>query len=298
MQDTHCVPTLCQPQVDSGDGVDAASAVSLLQIHPIEIDSCLIAVERSPFSIGRDDSCDLPLRDTSVSRRHALIERIGDTWQITDCGSTNGVIINDKPVTSSLLKPGDRIRIGTRVLKFLSRSDIEAEYHSTVYSMMTRDTLTGAFNKRYFSEVLDRELHRAARYQRPLSLVLFDIDHFKSINDTYGHLAGDDVLREIGRRVEWCLDDDDILARYGGEEFAVILAETSLADAVELAERCRDAVARSPFPTSAGLLSVTISVGVAVTAEHPVAPEALIELADQQLYRAKHGGRNQVCSQA
>jgi two-component system, cell cycle response regulator len=296
MPDTHWVPTICQPLIDAGNEVTVGDEVCLLQIHPVEIDSSLNSIDHSPFSVGRDNSCDLTLSDASVSRRHALLERVGTAWQISDCGSTNGVLVNDVAVSSALLEPGDRIRIGSRVLKFLSRTDIETEYHATVYSMMTRDTLTGAFNKQYFSEVLDRELHRSVRHQRPVSLLLFDIDHFKSINDTHGHLAGDDVLREIGKRVSHCLRDDDILARYGGEEFAVILAETPQDKAAECADRCRRAVADFPFTTCDGPLTVTISVGVAEAGSVPTGSEQLIQRADQQLYRAKHDGRNRVCS--
>lgn len=295
MAETHCVATICQPEIHALEELAFETTACLLQIHPVEIESGLVSLDRFPFVIGRDSGCDLPLNDPSVSRRHAVIERTRGSCAIMDCGSTNGVFVNERTVHSQELRAGDQIRIGNRILKFMTSDNIEVQYHETVYSMMTRDSLTGVFNKRYFLESLQRELHRSARHQRPLSLLLFDIDHFKSINDRFGHLAGDDVLRQLGQRVGGELPEDQILARYGGEEFAVILAETSLTDAVAIAERCRDAIAATVFETSAGPLPVTISIGAAETRGVPaIKPADLIQQADEKLYAAKHEGRNCV----
>ena len=149
-------------------------------------------------------------------------------------------------------------------------------------------------NKRYLLEFLEREVARASRYGSPLSLVLFDIDHFKRVNDSHGHLAGDAVLRELGRRLKPRVRREDLLARYGGEEFAAVLANTPRAKAVKFADDMRVLVERDRFATDAGALAVTISLGVAELEDGQRSPQELIARADQNLYAAKHAGRNRV----
>lgn len=292
--------TLWQPTVfhdHESCAEDASGSGCLLQIHPLQIDNGLMPLETDAFTIGRDEACDLCVRDASISRCHAIIEKRESGYVISDRGSTNGTWINEQPVQQQVLVPGDRVRLGSVIFKFLSTTHIETQYHEAVYSMMTRDSLTGVWNKRYFMEVLEREIKRNTRHQRPTFLILFDIDHFKSINDTYGHLAGDEVLRELAQRVDNVLRDDEVLARYGGEEFAVVLGETEAAEATAIAERCREVVAGSPFSTSEGFLEVTISIGVADSISTNVTtPAGLIEQADMRLYAAKRGGRNRVCT--
>ncbi len=243
---------------------------------------------------GRLDELDISLQEEAVSRRHARLYRDGDAWALEDLGSTNGCFVNDARVTRARLGDGDMIRLGTAILKFLSGSNIEAAYHEEIYRISILDGLTGVHNKRYFLEFLEREIARAARYATPLSLVLFDIDHFKKVNDTHGHLAGDAVLRELGRRLKPRIRREDLLARYGGEEFAAVLANTPRAAALKFAEDMRALVARDPFPTDAGPLPVTISLGVAELEPGQRSPQELIARADQNLYAAKHAGRNRV----
>lgn len=297
IQDADWSPTVFQPRVHEEEKTQTNVRMRLLQIHPIEVDGGMVEVDTYPCVLGRDDNCDLCLRDLSVSRHHAAIDRIDDNFIISDRKSTNGVFVNGNRIQSSKLRPGDQIRIGNRVLKFLTLDNIEVQFHEAVYSMMTRDSLTGTFNKRYFLEALEREIRRGIRHERPVSLVMFDIDHFKSVNDSYGHLVGDEVLRQLGQRISDCMADDDVLARYGGEEFAFVLAESSLPAATEVAERCRRVIANDPFVTSAGPLSLTISMGVAEAgAGERFQVSELIWLTDQKLYEAKRSGRNRVCS--
>jgi diguanylate cyclase (GGDEF)-like protein len=267
----------------------------LIQLHPLNLEHSKIPIEGDCLVIGRSEFCDLQLDDHWISRQHAKIQRTDAGFEIRDLGSTNGLMVNDHPVSTALLQSGDRIRIGERIFRYLSDVDVESKYYETVYSMMTRDGLTGAFNKRYLMEYLEREVARSRRFARYLSLVLFDVDHFKSINDTYGHLAGDDVLRELSRRIQAVIGADEVLSRFGGEEFAIV-AELSPGSAVELAECCRRQVAVEPFATCAGPLEVTISLGVA--SPHPemlICPNELVSMADTRLYEAKRGGRNRVC---
>lgn len=254
--------------------------------------------ELPEFIIGRGSDCQLVLLDTEVSRQHALIKpHVEGTYMIQDMGSTNGTFVNDLRVERHrLLDAGDLIKIGSSIIKFLSSDHIEAQYHETLYSMMISDGLTGAHNKRFFLEVIEREMVRSQRHRRPLSLAIFDIDHFKEVNDTYGHLVGDAVLRELSRRVKAVVRKDEVFARYGGEEFVVVLPEATLKEARGFAERIRKLVECTPMVADSDTpIPVTISIGIAQTSgERPMTPEDLICEADRKLYEAKRSGRNCV----
>lgn len=286
--------------VDSGDsGVSPFQEPDnccLVQIYPTDVVDGLVHLDGLVTSIGRDLRCDLTINDASVSRQHARLEKTRQGYVITDLGSTNGTFVNDEPVVTRRLEGGDRIRFGSFIFKFLSADCIEAQYHETVYDAMTRDGLTSAFNKRYLLDNLELEIARSDRGNRPLSVMMLDIDHFKSINDSHGHLVGDEVLREFSRRIHTTIRSGDLFCRYGGEEFALVLAETSLAQAVDLAERCRETIAQTPFSSNGEALRVTVSIGIAQLSEPGVAAnaDAILEHADQHLYRAKQNGRNQV----
>ena len=168
--------------------------------------------------------------------------------------------------------------------------------HEEIYRMTIIDGLTQAYNKRYFLENLEKEIPRCTRHQRPLSLVMFDIDHFKKINDDHGHLTGDYVLRELARRVRTRVRKEEVFARYGGEEFAVTLPETTQDQAMKVGEDLRRLVAADAFDFEGDRIPVTISVGVSTT-EIEIAPEAFIKMCDDNLYKAKRGGRNRVIGQ-
>ena len=283
-------------RADDVEGDCACSQGSLLQIHPAQVGNGLLSLPDGSFSVGRDPGCDLTLADSAVSRCHATIDRQDDGYMLVDCQSTNGTVVNDRRITSQLLASGDKIRFGNFIFKYLDEDGIESQYHETVYQMVTCDGLTGAFNKRFFTEALSREFERSQHHSRDLSLIMFDLDHFKSVNDNYGHLAGDEVLQECTKRVRSVLHGDEILARYGGEEFAILLGEVGTEAAAAIAEDCRAAIEAAPFETCAGPLDITISVGVADVEDCSEA-NALIEAADTRLYTAKNAGRNQVCSE-
>src|SRR5262249_6936195 len=152
-------------------------------------------------------------------------------------------------------------------------------------------------NQRYLMEFLDRELARSARHQRPLALILFDIDWFKTINDELGHLGGDFTLRELTNCVRRTVRREDLFARYGGEEFALVLVETTKEAAVEVAERIRQSVENHPFRFEDKPFSLTVSLGVAFTSgDATLSAAGLIRQADDKLYQAKRGGRNRVVS--
>jgi len=268
----------------------------LVQIYPTGSEiGTRYAVGSKPLFIGRGSDCEIQLNDYSVSRRHALVQPNGDGWTITDLGSTNGVFLDDRQVTKSALEDGIYVRIGSCLFRFLTGGNVEADYHEEIYRLTIMDGLTEIHNKRYLLEFLDRELARSQRYQRPLSLVLFDIDHFKQVNDDLGHLAGDAVLRELAGRLKETVRKEELFARYGGEEFVVVLTETPCEDAVTFAERLREAVAAHPFAYASVTFPVTISIGVAGRiAVEGFTPQELIQRADKAMYRAKHAGRNCV----
>ncbi len=212
---------------------------------------------------------------------------------VIELGSTNGSYVNDVPIAERTLREGDLLRIGNAIFKFLTGGNVESQYHEEIYRMTIIDGLTQAYNKRYFLENLERELARCTRHGRPLSLLLFDIDHFKAINDEHGHLTGDFVLRELARRVKGRVRRDEILARYGGEEFAVILPETSRENAMKVGEDLRNIVAGSGFDFEGDQVPVTISIGVSTT-QTEVPMDQFIRIADENLYKAKRSGRNRV----
>jgi diguanylate cyclase (GGDEF)-like protein len=250
-------------------------------------------LELPEVTIGRGSDTDIQVDRDSVSRRHAKIERNGSQWRVVDLKSTNGTYVNDNPVDSRLLEDGDLVKIGAAIFKFLTGGNVETAYHEEIYQMTIIDGLTRAHNKRYFLENLERELARCGRNRRPVSLVIFDIDHFKKINDTHGHLTGDHVLKELASRVRGRVRKEEIFARYGGEEFVVLLPEAENRAALEFAEQIRKLVEREAFEFEGDQIEVTISAGVSTVAEEmPV--ESFIKLADENLYRAKRGGRNKV----
>ena len=244
--------------------------------------------------IGRGAENDIVLVSDSVSRRHARIEARAGGYTIADSHSTNGTYVNDELIDEQPLDRGDQIKIGDTIMKFLSGADLESQYHETIYRMTITDGLTEVHNKRYFIEQLERELSRAARHGRPLTMIMCDIDHFKVVNDEFGHLAGDQVLKEVAQLVRARLRPDDVLARYGGEELAVILPETDLSGGVRIANELRELIASMSFVFEDEDIDVTVSCGVAQL-EPSWRPYDFVKAADQQLYEAKRSGRNRVC---
>lgn len=253
-------------------------------------------LENSPLRIGRGPDNHIVLEGDSVSRRHTHLERRGgESWYAVDDRSTNGTYVNEDQIPGEVkLNNGDRIKVGPTILKFLSGADAEAKYHEEIYRMTIIDGLTQIHNKRYLIEALERDVMRARRHERELCAIIFDIDHFKGINDRFGHLAGDYVLRELARVIQDRTRRDEVFARYGGEEFVIILPETSLDGAVQLAETLRDKVEGHQFVFQGESIPVTISMGAALLQENMTGTD-LITAADTKLYEAKNGGRNKVC---
>ncbi|QQR91767.1 MAG: GGDEF domain-containing protein [Myxococcales bacterium] len=245
-----------------------------------------------PIVIGRSSRCDVQVDQDNVSRNHAQVTYNGREYIVSDLGSTNGTFVNHAFVDEKVLLDGDQIKIGRTILKFISGDNVEGQYHEEIYRLMTIDGLTDVYNKRHFHEELEKEISRARRYERTFSLILFDIDHFKQVNDNFGHLAGDAVLRQMAQMVKSRVRRDDIVARLGGEEFGVLLPEVQKRGAFELAEKLRKLVEQKIFAFEGLRLNITISLGIAEWTKDIQDPEQLIKVADEKLYQAKREGRN------
>src|SRR5438105_5429077 len=189
----------------------------------------------NPVVLGRGNDCDIRINDHSVSRRHARIQPAADGYYAVALQSTNGTYVNDVPASMCKLNDGDYLRVGNCIYRFLTGGNVEAEYHEEIYRLTIIDALTDIHNKRYFLEFLDRDLARSSRYDRPLSLVMIDIDRFRAINEELGHLGGDFTLRELSARIKGSIRKEELFARYGGEEFGVLLPETTCEGATKLA---------------------------------------------------------------
>jgi two-component system cell cycle response regulator len=278
-------------EVSSGRGC-------VLQIFPATAHSEMFRLSNCRTLIGREPTCDISLDDNAVSRTHAVIELDEPDYFVSDLGSRNGTFIDDKLLQDRRqLKGGELIRVGGTILKFMASMDEEANYHAVVHELMTRDPLTNAFNRSYLMLTLEKLLPRCQFTNQNLAVIMIDIDDFKKINDSYGHLVGDEVLRVFCERIRNSLREGDSLCRLGGEEFVILSEQTNLHDAVRIAERIRLAVSSTPFSTQAGPLSATCSLGVMTLDQPNVGTvDALLAGADRQMYAAKACGRNCVRS--
>jgi two-component system cell cycle response regulator len=246
--------------------------------------------------IGRGQKAQVRLLDDGISREHAQLVVEGSKIFLEDLGSTNGTFCNGLKVDRRELADGDKILVGsTTILKFTYHDNLDEIFQKQMYESALRDGLTKAFNKKYFTDRLESELTFALRHESPLVLVMFDIDHFKKVNDTHGHQAGDLVLSEISTLLTGALRAEDVFARYGGEEFAIICRGTDLTQASIVGERMRKAVEKHRFTFEGTHIPVTISVGIAGLPD-PAVKDAtdLVSRADKALYQSKHGGRNRV----
>lgn len=269
-----------------------------------------IPLDRDEVILGRAIEADVRVNDARASRLHARIttEREPNTglttYRITDLGSTNGTIVNGKLITDAFLEDGDKIVIGEHLLRFDMLDEIDREFQRQIHRLLVHDELTGLLTSKSFFSELRREAARAEVESRPFCVLMMDIDHFKSVNDTHGHLVGNQTLEEIGAVIMGSLRAGDVAARFGGEEFAAFMLDAQYAQAIVAAERVRAGVDEHPFRAkrhgSTELeeksLHITISIGIAAYPDDALDPIQLVELADTALYRAKREGRNRVCA--
>jgi two-component system, cell cycle response regulator len=263
----------------------------------------VIPVDQSRITLGRAPECIVVLQDESVSRVHAeIVQReTGDVF-IRDMGSTNGTFVGGQRITETALRKGDKVLLGRQtVLKYEIYDQLDAAYQKKIYESSTRDGLTGVYNRRYFNQRIVPELSFAKRHSMWLSLLIFDLDLFKKINDLYGHQNGDQVLVSVTDTVSSILRTEDLLARYGGEEFTIIAPGTNYEGGLALGQRVRQRVENGaiiPAEGSDKVMKTTVSVGVAsVSPGFAGDSAAVIAAADANLYAAKQDGRNKVvCS--
>lgn len=257
------------------------------------------------MTLGRSDDADISLPDLGLSRIHARFLRLGsgrDTrFLVEDCESKNGTYVAGSRIDApTLVADGVRLGFGRRSLaRFTVQDALEEQALISVHDSALKDGLTRAYNRRVFDDRLRGEFSFAVRHDRSLVLLLIDVDHFKSVNDTFGHQAGDCVLQQVAALVASTLRVEDCCARYGGEEFAVLIRDTSPADAMVVAERVRALVAAQQVEWAGQKISVTVSVGMACSIAMSPAEDAsaLLRRADEALYQAKQTGRNRICVQ-
>lgn len=266
-----------------------------------------IPLERDIVMVGRALEADVRLNDSKVSRLHARITADVDTgsgapvFKIKDLGSTNGTLVNGQVITEAILNHGDKIVIGDHLFRFDMLDEIDREFQQQIHRLLAHDELTGLLTSKSFFSELRREAGRAEEESRPFCVLMMDVDHFKEVNDTYGHLVGNRALEEMGVIIKGALRSGDVASRFGGEEFAAFLLDADYAQGLVAAERVRRAMELHPFsPTREGDpgkgFRITISIGVAAYPDDATDPIQLVELADSALYRAKRTGRNLICA--
>lgn len=267
-----------------------------------------IPLERDVVLLGRALEADVRLNDSKASRLHARITSQVDpqtgnqTFRIQDLGSTNGTLVNGQMITETALTNGDKILIGDHLFRFDMLDEIDREFQHQIHRLISHDHLTGLLTSKSFFIELRREAAKAEKESTPFCVLMMDLDHFKVVNDKYGHMVGSRTLQEVGVIVKAALRSGDVAARFGGEEFAAFLLDADYAQGLVAAERVRRAVeqhefsAAGPGSDSDETFHVTISVGVAASPDDTKDPIQLIELADSALYRAKGNGRNLICA--
>jgi diguanylate cyclase (GGDEF)-like protein len=257
----------------------------------------MFKVDAKELVIGRGTNADVRLLDDGISRLHVRVRLTPEGLHVEDLSSRNGTFINGEKITSQIMTDGDKLQLGrTTVLKFAYQDRHDESYQQRMLDSALRDPLTSAYNKRYFTDRLSSEFHFAARHRSQLAILLLDLDLFKTVNDTYGHLAGDRVLVAFANLLAQSIRNEDVLARYGGEEFVIVSRQIAQKNIMHFADRLRKQVEAMVVPYDGKSLRVTCSIGVATYPELQCEkPEQLVEASDRALYTAKSNGRNRVC---
>ncbi len=261
----------------------------------------MFKVEKDESTLGRSSKADMYVNDVGISRKHARLITWGDDVFVEDLGSANGTYLNGDRLSRRVqLQDGDKITLGsTTILKFTYHDRLDETFQKQMFDAALRDSLTGAYNKNFLMNHLNTEMSFALRHGTPLSVVMFDVDHFKAVNDTHGHLAGDAILKRLAEISMATLRQDDIFARYGGEEFTIVSRGIDMERAAIIAERLRRIVENTHFVFDGKHIPITISLGVSALPDTPAkSPTELIEAADKALYVSKNEGRNRVSTAA
>ena len=276
---------------------EAAEKPAALLVVGGDLNGTIFDLTEGEVSAGRNPDNTIPLEFNGISRYHfKIVSSDGNTHKVQDAGSRNGTFVNNKKIEGEVqLNKGDMIKLGSIALKYLPKGDPERLTYDKLQHEANTDKHTGCFNKGYFNNALDLEVKKSKVTGAPLSLIVFDLDHFKKLNDGYGHDAGDFVLKEMAQLIrKHGVRDQDIFARYGGEEFVILLPKTNLKQAFEIAERLRKLVEAHEFMYDDKRLPVTASIGVADYRQGVATGTDLFKRADEAVYKSKQGGRNQV----
>lgn len=261
-----------------------------------DLNGTLFNLDHPEVSCGRNADNTIPLEFNGISRYHFKLVQSGSDWTVQDTGSKNGTFLNNKKTEGEVtLTKGDMIKLGSMALKFLPKGDPERLTYDKLSLEANTDGHTGCFNKTYYNNKSELEVKKSKVTGDPLSLIVFDLDHFKNLNDNYGHDAGDYVLKELAELIRNNgVRDLDTFARYGGEEFVILLPKTNLKQSFEIAERLRKLVEEHEFNYEGKILPVTASIGVSDYRQGVVTGIDLFKRADEAVYKSKKGGRNQV----
>lgn len=286
---------------------DIRKALSSSEEEAKQKPACLLAVggdlngsifnlEMGETTVGRNPDCTISLDFHGVSRRHFSINVEESQVTVTDLGSSNGTYLNNQKLTEETqLKRGDVVKIGAIAMKYLPKGDPERLTYDKLLEEANTDGLTKCYNKTFFNNQLELEVKKSKVTGKPLTLIIFDLDHFKKLNDNYGHDAGDFVLKEKARLIrDNGIRQGDTFARYGGEEFCILLPNSNLKQGFEIAERLRKLIENHEFLYDGKRLPVTASIGVADYRQGVVSGTDLFKRADSAVYLSKNGGRNQV----
>jgi two-component system, cell cycle response regulator len=268
-----------------------------------------IPLERAKVTLGRALDADVRLNDAKASRLHACISTEVDAnsgqslFRITDLHSTNGTLVNGRAISEAVLNHGDKILIGGHLFRFELLDEIDRAFQQEIQRLLGHDELTGLLTSKSFFTELRREAARAEESSQPFCVLMMDLDHFKAVNDSYGHLIGNRTLQDVGVIIKAALRSGDVAARFGGEEFAAFLLDADYLQGLVAAERVRRGIEQSTFLAAtagsdprAARFHLTVSIGVACYPEDATDPIRLVELADSALYRAKRNGRNVTCA--
>lgn len=268
-----------------------------------------IPLERSKVTLGRALDADVRLNDAKASRLHACISSEADpqsgrtVFKITDLQSTNGTLVNGRAISEAVLSHGDKILIGDQLFRFELLDEIDRAFQQEIQRLLGHDELTGLLTSKSFFTELRREAARAEETSQPFCVLMMDLDHFKTVNDNYGHLVGNRTLQDVGVIIKAALRSGDVAARFGGEEFAAFLLDADYLQGLVAAERVRRGIEQTLFSAAtegvnpqATRFHLTVSIGVACFPDDARDPIRLVELADSALYRAKRNGRNVTCA--
>jgi two-component system cell cycle response regulator len=272
-------------------------------------EACLVIVLGKPLGkrfvldlkemvIGRGAECQIPVLDTSLSRAHAqVLKKDNGRFYVSDLDSTNNTYLNEQKLAPGKpieVKNGDLLKMGNMIFKFIGRGKIDNVFHKDILDLASRDDLTGTLNRQSLMSCLEEGFRKARMSKKSLSAVVLDLDQFKSVNDTFGHAAGDFVLKETVKVAQSVIRSDDFIGRFGGDEFMAVLWDSSLTNACIVAERIRSKIENHAFTYGGNRIPVTVSLGVATLDDSIQSIRAFFERADGAQYNAKKNGGNRV----